>query len=300
MRKKQKKLLAFLLLAFIAGAGLTGLVMVKAPLLKAFGARIQNYIEWALSRELGTQMGSVSSAVRMPDISVSKPPIIQPAEPGRPRVAIVIDDLGLNPSLTERAIKLPAAVTLSFFPYGPQIQDQVRRAREAGHEVLLHLPMEPLGQAHPGKGALMTAMKPDEIRVRLEEDLNAFSGYDGVNNHMGSKFTAEPAGMDIVMKALKERDLFFLDSRTTTRSIGERMARENGLLAASRQVFLDNDETSEAVKAQLEQTIALARREGNAIAIGHPHPAVLKALEEGLPVVENQGLALVPVRELIR
>ncbi len=297
MRKKRKKLSAFLLLAFAAGCGLMWLVLTKAPEIKELAGRAGRYVERALSRERGAGMAPPSVSVRFPPLP--KRPDVFPVEPEKPRLAIVIDDLGPNPSLTAEAIRLPAAVTLSFFPYGPEIGDQVRRAHDAGHEVLLHMPMEPLGSADPGPGALTTNLQPGEIKARLEKALAGFSGYDGVNNHMGSKFTTDRARMAVVMETLGERGLYFLDSRTNPASAGETIARESGVLAASRHVFLDNDVKPEAVRDKLQQAIALARRDGSAIAIGHPHPAVLKVLAAELFELENQGVVLAPVRDLV-
>ena len=232
--------------------------------------------------------------------SLTKPKPLPQSLPTRPRIAIVIDDMGLNLSSSARAVALPAAVTLSYIPYAKNLPAQAARAKAAGHELLLHLPMEPLGDADPGPGALLTALPPDALRERTEKALDSFSGYNGVNNHMGSKFSTDAAGLDIVMTALKQRDLFFLDSRTTGKSIAAQSAAAHGQRHATRDEFLDDDMAAPAVASQLAQTERLARRKGFAIAIGHPHPATLAALEAWLPHAERAGYEIVPLSKLLR
>jgi len=298
MKKKQKKLLALLWLAFLAGAGFTWLVTVKVHCPKSWVAQIEYYADRIFPDKVVPSSIPADSAV--PDIPVvPKQEEIPSAETGKPKIAIIIDDMGLNPSLSMQAVRLPAFVTLAYLPYAPQVQAQADRAREAGHELLLHMPMEPMGSANPGKGALFVNLSPDEIRARMLRALASFTGYDGVNNHMGSRFTTDPAKMGVVMTILKEKGLIFIDSRTNAETVGEQKAREHGVLTASRHVFLDNDNTPEAIKAQLAQTVMLARRNGEAIAIGHPHPSVLKALEGWLLEAKNQGVELVPVCALV-
>lgn len=221
-------------------------------------------------------------------------------EGDKPRIAIVIDDMGLSVTHAKRAIALPAAVTLSFLPYGKQLTRLADKAREAGHEVMLHLPMEPLGHENPGPGALLVAQSSDEMRERIEKGLDSFSGYDGVNNHMGSRFTADYEGMRLVMEALRDRGLFFLDSFTSPRSVGAQVAREMNVRTEVRDVFIDDDLSLTAIGAQLAQTQRLARRNGFAIAIGHPNAATLTALERWIPEAESEGFAFVPVREVVR
>jgi polysaccharide deacetylase 2 family uncharacterized protein YibQ len=219
---------------------------------------------------------------------------------GQGCIAIVIDDLGLNEASTRRAIALPAAVTLSFLPYGKNLDALTAQAREAGHELLLHVPMEPVGRESPGPDALYVGLSPDEIRARLTQALARFSGYDGVNNHMGSKFTADRAGMETVMSVLRERDLFFLDSYTNGKSIAADVAREGGVPTETRDIFLDDDPSLAAINAQLARTELVAKRKGYAIAIGHPNSSLLLALEQWLPEAERQGYTVVPVGALAR
>lgn len=233
------------------------------------------------------------------------PPAASPEEPAPatqnpPRIAVVIDDLGLDMRDTQRAIRLPPYVTLAFLPYASRLKEQAREARAGGHELLLHLPMEPIGHADPGPGALLVGLPPEELQRRLETALASFTGFDGVNNHMGSKFTRDVEGMTRVIAELQQRELFFLDSKTSPASVGEEIAREYGLPALGRDVFLDDTISPGAIHAQIQEAERVARRKGHAVVIGHPHRETLAALEAWLPEAQKRGLRFVPVRDLIR
>lgn len=224
----------------------------------------------------------------------------KPVDTTHPRIAIVIDDLGLDIRDTKRAIDLPPEITLAFLPYATRLKEQAKEARDAGHELLLHMPMEPLGHNNPGPGALLVELPMEELRARFHTALASFTGFDGVNNHMGSKFTADPAGMAMVMEELQQRGLFFLDSRTNLKSVGEQVARQKHLPTIARDVFLDDTITMEAVQAQLAQTERVAKRKGYAVAIGHPHTVTLDALEVWIPQAEKRGFRFVSLRDLVR
>ena len=233
--------------------------------------------------------------------ALPRPEEIPPLPAGqKPRIAIVIDDVGLNAPGSARAVRLPAPITLSYLPYAPNLSEQTDGAKAAGHELLLHMPMEPVGHDNPGPGALLTSLPLDELRERFDKALDSFQGFDGVNNHMGSKFTAWPEGMEMVIGMLKERELFFLDSRTGPQSLGIKIAQQKSLPVIGRDVFLDDDMKADAVKLQLAETERVARHKGYAIAIGHPHPATLDALESWIPEAEKQGFEFVRLRELVK
>ncbi|HKY95077.1 MAG TPA: divergent polysaccharide deacetylase family protein [Kiloniellales bacterium] len=222
--------------------------------------------------------------------------------PAQPRIAIVIDDLGPGRALARRAIDLSAPLTLAFLPYAEGLAALTAEARAAGHELLVHLPMEPIDLAHnnPGPNALMTGLEAAEIEARLAWGLARFDGYVGVNNHMGSAFTTDAAGLKVLMQALHERGLLFLDSRTVGGSLAEATALAEGVPALGRDVFLDNEANdAAAIWAQLRQVERIARERGQAVAIGHPHPATLEALAAWLPQVQAEGFALVPVSALV-
>ena len=221
-------------------------------------------------------------------------------EPQAPMIAIVLDDMGVNRKGTERALKLPAPITLSFLPYAQGVAGFVKTARASGHEILVHVPMEPKGPADPGPHALRVGQSADEIRANLIWDLGRFEGYVGVNNHMGSKFTADAEAMRPVMEELKTRGLIFLDSRTGPDTQAASTARAVGVPVLSRDVFLDNDDEGAKVEAQFSRLEKLARKNGAAIAIGHPHTETLAILEKWIPEAKARGFTLVPLTAIMK
>ena len=224
-----------------------------------------------------------------------------PRTAGQQMIAIIIDDLGLDKKRTERVETLRAPLTLALMTYAEDLARQTAAARGRGHELMLHVPMQPLDGAYdPGPDVLEVGLSPDELRRRIDWGLSRFEGFIGVNNHMGSRFTADRAGMRVVMEELKKRGLAFVDSVTTDRSVGEDMARRYGVPFATRQVFLDNEQDVRSIRAQLAKVEALARAHGSAIAIGHPHDATVEALASWLPGLDARGLVLVPVSAIIR
>ncbi len=218
----------------------------------------------------------------------------------KPLIAIVIDDVGLDRPRSKRAWELPGPLTLSFLPYAKDLREQARQAHAHGNELLLHMPMEPNGRADPGPNALLVSLSDRELRQRLTQALDSFDGYVGVNNHMGSRFTAFRPGMETVLHLLKARGLLFLDSRTTTETVGDKVAQELGVPSVSRNVFLDDDEALAAVRRKLAQTEEVARHQGYAVAIGHPHEATLQALAEWLPSLAAKGFAEAPLSAALR
>ena len=218
----------------------------------------------------------------------------------KPLIAVVIDDVGLDRPHSRRAWELPGPLTLSFLPYAKELREQAKAARAHGHELMLHLPMEPGGVADPGPNALLVSLSEAELRHRVTMALDSFDGYVGVNNHMGSRFTAWRPGMETVLRQFKARGLLFLDSRTTPSSVGDQVAQELGVPSVARNVFLDDDESIAAVRRKLAETEAVAGRQGFAVAIGHPHAATIQALAEWLPGVAGKGLALAPLSAVLR
>ena len=165
---------------------------------------------------------------------------------------------------------------------------------------MLHLPMEPTGRADPGPGALLVSMSDNDIGRRTAAALDAMEGYVGVNNHMGSRFTAFKPGMQTALQQIRARGLLFLDSRTTAQTVGEQIALEVGVPTLPRNVFLDDEETLASVRRKLVETEEVARRQGYAVAIGHPHDVTLQALAEWLPTLQAKGLALAPITAVLR
>ncbi|MBC6439409.1 MAG: divergent polysaccharide deacetylase family protein [Rhodospirillales bacterium] len=219
---------------------------------------------------------------------------------GRPMIAIMIDDLGLNRVRAERVAALPGPLTMAFIPYGGEVADLVQMAAQSGHEIFLHLPMEPLSaNEDPGPHALLTGLDAYEFRERLTWNLERFDGYVGVNNHMGSRLTQDVLAMGMVMAELRGRGLVFVDSVTSAGSVAYATARQNGIPATRRDVFLDNMAERDAVLAQLARLEDVARRQGFALGIGHPHDATVQALAEWLPIAEQRGFVIVPATRII-
>ena len=217
-----------------------------------------------------------------------------------PLIAIVIDDMGVDKKRSGLAIDLPAPLTLSFLTYATQLESQTERARGRGHELMLHVAMEPGSKtADPGPNALLTTLSDAELKRRLEWSFLRFSTYVGVNNHMGSKFTANRKAMRIVIEEIKRRGLLFLDSRTSGRTVGAKLAREMGVPVAERNIFIDHENTIEAVHAQLRKVEQLARTTGAVIAIGHPRDVTIRALQEWLAGIEAKGFKLVPLTTIV-
>ncbi len=215
---------------------------------------------------------------------------------GHPVIAIVLDDVGVNHAHAEAAINLPAEITLSFMTYADGVAGMAARARARGHELMVHVPMEPLGGKNdPGPNALKVNLSDAEILRRLRWGLDRFDGYVGINNHMGSRFTQDDRGMRLVMEELQRRHLLFLDSRTIANSVGERIADQIGVAHVSRDVFLDDDMSGAAVEKQLAIAERVARETGQVIAIGHPHPATIAAIKAWLPRAKAQGFIIAPL-----
>jgi polysaccharide deacetylase 2 family uncharacterized protein YibQ len=223
-----------------------------------------------------------------------------PQMEGLPLVAIVIDDLGYQKQLALDFIDFEAPLTLSFLPQAPFSKEMVSQAFQKGKETLLHLPMEPnaFPQNNPGPKALLTSMTDEEIRKILEEDLEAFPQVVGVNNHMGSRFTEDRDKMALVLRTIKERKLFFFDSRTTPHSVILPLASQVGVKAIERDIFLDNSIEEDAIRGQLELLIRLAQKRGFAVASGHPYPQTLRAIKEKFPDLKDK-VRLVSLSKLL-
>ncbi|MCC3306088.1 divergent polysaccharide deacetylase family protein [Sneathiella sp. HT1-7] len=221
---------------------------------------------------------------------------LTPPLQGRPLIAIVIDDVGLSHRRVVALNDLPALLTMAFLPYAPGLQGKVELARQNGNEIMLHLPMEPTDHhVDPGPDALVTGLSREELKARTIRNLDSFKGYVGVNNHMGSRFTADGEAMAIVMDIMAARGLLFLDSKTTSASTGYRLAVERGMPSAKRDIFIDHVIDEKAILKQLAEVEATAERAGVAIAIGHPHPATIRVLQKWLPEAKKKGFLFVPI-----
>ena len=216
------------------------------------------------------------------------------------RIAIVIDDVGYNLEQLDKFLVFPAPIALSVLPNLPHSSESARRIVESGKELLLHLPMEAVNGNDPGPGAIRTTQSEEEIRRLLESSFSQVPQAVGVNNHMGSRATADERVMNVVMEYLHTSRRFYLDSRTTTESVAARAAARHGVAFLERDVFLDNEPEAEAIKKALESGIQIARKKGQAVLIGHIHnPQIVEVMELLLAGLEQAGVELVPVSALI-
>ena len=219
----------------------------------------------------------------------------KPTEAKKPYIVVVIDDVGVNVKRSRDIIELQAPLTLSFLPYAENLPAMTKKSRGFGHELMVHVPMETDAKAYPGPNALNTNLDDAEIQKRLDFALTQFTGFVGINNHMGGKFTGYAHGMDQVMQTLKKRELLFLDSLTTAKSVCMPAAKENGVPFAKRDIFIDHEETDAFVRKQLLNLEKISRERGYSIGIGHPKRITVNHLRAWLPTLKEKGFSLVPL-----
>jgi hypothetical protein len=216
------------------------------------------------------------------------------------RLAIILDDLGSDPAAANAIFAMPYPLTISVLPNHVHSVEIAGEAHRRGYQVLLHLPMQAAGNEKPEAQELRPGMSTGDVTLLVDQMLQAVPYAVGVNNHQGSQATSDPALMSELMPVLRDRQLFYVDSRTTAATVAFESAREDGVRSAFRNVpFLDDVADVAAVRKQLELALRGTREKGEAIAIGHPHPATLQALREVLPQAEAQGVRLVFASELV-
>ena len=218
----------------------------------------------------------------------------------QPRLAIVIDDWGYDWAAAQDFLNLDIPFTAAVLPYRAKSGEMAAMLRQKGHEVILHLPMEPKNPAiDTGGGGITTDLSDGEIRRRVIEALAAVDGVVGVNNHMGSKATSDPRVMQAVLGVIQERGLYFVDSWTAPTSIAGELAQELGIPTATNQAFLDHYDDVEKVKSQLERLIRRAQRDGQAIGVGHVRPQTYRALVEMKSRFREAGVIIVPASRIV-
>ncbi len=215
----------------------------------------------------------------------------------RPRIAIVIDDLGGENKISQELLRWDLPITFSILPFGPYSKTLAREAHLKGKEIILHLPMEPHGypRTKPGEGVLLEEMDEARLLHQLSKDIEAVPYIKGVSNHMGSRLMEDREKTKIIFSELKRRRLFFLDSRTTPQTVGLEVAQSVGLRAMERSFFIDHSSDEEEIKQRIEKLIQLSLSSGKAIGIGHPHPSTLKSLKEMIPKMKERGIEIVPL-----
>ena len=232
------------------------------------------------------------------------PPVVEPPKDlpviQNPRVALIIDDVGSVRKAANAMLQVPARLTWAVLPFTPYAGEYAEAARERGFEVILHLPLEPMDRKNnPGPGLIKSDWTEGKIVEQLEANLNQVPGAAGINNHMGSAGTADERLMDLLMGEIKARGLYFVDSMTTDRSVGETLARRHQVRFKKRHVFIDNLSDMASKKRALRELIKIALAEGEAIGIGHVRNGTAEAIIEMIPEFEKAGIELVTVSELI-
>ena len=218
-----------------------------------------------------------------------------------PRLAIILDDLGSDRAAAEAIFALPYPLTVSILPNHEHSFEIANEAHRRGYQVMLHLPMQSIANETPEAQELRLGMQATEVSGLVGQFLQNVPGVAGVNNHQGSQATSDPELMDELMPVLRDRHLFYVDSRTTAATVAFDTAQSFGVRSAFRNVpFLDDVAEVTAVRKQLELALRGAREKGDAIAIGHPHPATLQALREFLPRAQADGVRLVFASDVVR
>ncbi|MDZ5432279.1 divergent polysaccharide deacetylase family protein [Pseudomonas fluorescens] len=215
--------------------------------------------------------------------------------PHKAYLSLIIDDLGQNLPRDRRVLALPGPVTTAIMPDTPHANEFAREAHRAGKIVILHMPMDPA----TGPFAWHPELPTEELEKRLNAAFTMVPYTAGINNHMGSRMTAQPAAMAWLMGELQRRHKFFVDSRTSAQTVAAQQAQKIDLASVSRDVFLDDEPTEAAIHIQLQTAISLARKQGSAVMIGHPYPQTLAVLERELPKLKAQGIEWIDIRQMI-
>jgi polysaccharide deacetylase 2 family uncharacterized protein YibQ len=254
--------------------------------------------------DLSTAVSSTPDALPFFEDSVSllPNPVIETPMlvPERPSIALIIDDIGYNGPLGEQAIALPGAVTFAVLPHTPHGKELAELAHQQGKEIMLHAPMSNLANMPLGPGALTAELSKEVFVATLNDDIDAIPYLQGVNNHMGSALTEMAVPMQWVMEVLKTRNLYFVDSYTTAKSVAGKTAKEQLIPTLTRNVFLDNVQSHEDIDREFKKLLKLAREKGVAVGIGHPYKETLAYLEQALPLLEEQGIELITASQMIQ
>lgn len=240
---------------------------------------------------------------RTPQITNTKP--IEETAPQKlivtpPIISIIIDDLGYNRRGMQSSLKLPVEVALAILPHTPYSTATAVASQKQSRVIILHSPMENTRKLALGPGGLYSAMAEEEFKQTLQNSIDSVPGVTGLNNHMGSLLTQNEESMQWVMDVIQPMGLFFVDSVTSGNSVAYSQAKNMGLTSVKRDVFLDNIRTEAAIDKQFQRLLRIARRDGHALAIGHPYPSTMEYLYKQLPFLEEEGVQLVSINEYIQ
>ena len=237
------------------------------------------------------------------ELEIEAPPVEsvkRPAAGEPPRLAIILDDLGADRAAAEAIFALRVPLTISILPGHAHSAEIAEEAHRRGLEVMLHLPMQSVGKEQPEAQELRSGMTATDVKALVDNLLAGVPYAVGVNNHQGSQATSDSALMSELMPELRDKKLFYIDSRTTAATVAYDAAQQSGVRSAFRNVpFLDDVEQVPAIRKQLVLAVQGAREKGEAVAIGHPHSATLQALREFLPAAKAEGVQLVRASELV-
>jgi hypothetical protein len=253
----------------------------------------------------GARTHILSIEITPVSLSSQKEAPSSPAVPSQskrePVAAILIDDLGYDLLAARELNEIDLPLTFAILPHLTHSREIALEAFSRGREVLLHLPMEPAdpGENDPGPGALFLRQGPDVWRRLTRSAIDAVPGITGINNHMGSRFTERSDAMEVILEEVKSRGLYFVDSITSGRSVGFFVGRRLGIRVGKRTIFLDNETGEEEIGFQVDRLIAQAKREGKAMAIGHPHAGTIAAIRKALPRIRSSGVKIVTARVLV-
>ena len=237
------------------------------------------------------------------------PPEIKPTIPERIKkpvkkvgeVAIIIDDVGWNLSIIKEIEKINQPLTLAILPKAPYSKKILDELKDKNYEFILHLPLEPMPPFQClDKGLIKVNMGEEEIKNIFEDNIKDFLPYvKGVNNHMGSLYTINEEKMRILLENIKEKNLFFVDSLTNSKSCGYKLAKELGIKTGKRDIFLDNSSDPEEINKKIDELIKIAKEKQSAIAIGHAKATTINVLKERISDFEENGIKIVPVSKLL-
>ncbi len=262
---------------------------------------------FVLMGERGTELPEKEEGIEIPQEENDKEKIDPPKEIEREKavagkVAIIIDDLGYSPSLDRELAKIDIPLTLAILPFLDHTTEAIDTFKNRENfELILHLPLEPISKEAHEKRMATTDMSKAEVISFLNEALAEMEGVvDGLNNHKGSKFTSNKESMEWLFEGVKEKDLFFVDSRTSGNSVAFSLAKNMNIPVAKRDIFLDVVGEPQEIREKLYELEKVARQEGAAIAIGHHKKNTIEVLKEELPAMKERGIKFVPVSELLK
>lgn len=215
-------------------------------------------------------------------------------------MVLVIDDLGPNLPQGQAVLELPGPLTYAVLPFTPHASRLAQMAEQLGKEIILHAPMANMADLPLGPGGLYPHLSEQEFKQVLHSSLDSLPHARGLNNHMGSLLTQQEQPMRWVMEVARERELFFIDSRTTAETQAAIIARDENIPVLERKVFLDHEVTAEYVEQQFLHAIEVAQSEGSVVVIGHPYPVTAAYLQQGLPLLDELGIQLVSASAFLR